>query len=146
LSLALLCYSIIALAGCTTLTQQRNPQNLGVLEPQLTVKFSDLPVPVGFKLIPVQSYSFETQGVRVAMLRYHGKSEISKVVNFYKEQMQIYGWNLLNVIEYGQHILNFDRDSETCVIILESQMGKTLVTISLGPKAQMPKKAEKPVK
>lgn len=148
-TITLLCFGAIILTGCTTMmtANQKSPQqNPALLEPQAIARFNDIPVPVGFKLIPLESYSFETQGVRVGMLRYQGKANADAVANFYKEQMQIYNWNLLNVIEYGQSILNFDRGNETCIIALLAKGGKVIVNISLGPKSQMAKRVEKPVK
>jgi hypothetical protein len=118
------------------------------LEPQAMIKFPDVPVPSGFKSLPSQSYSFESSGVRVGVLKFQGKAEIDQIVNFYKEQMVMYNWNLLNVIEYGDRLLNFDRENETCVITLIPKGKTVIITVSLGPKSQaVTKKTKKePVK
>ncbi len=135
------------LAGCAGLEKKDNI-NPALLEPQATVKFTDVPVPMGFKFLPKSSYSFENQGVRMGMLRYQGRANPEQVVAFYKEQMAMYNWNLLNIIEYGERQLNFERDTETCVITLAPKgMGSLLVSIALGPKSQnMPKKETKEAK
>lgn len=122
--------------GCATIFQKNKPEESGILEPQSIVKFGDIPVPVGFNLMLNESYSFDNNGLRVGMLKYRGKADIERVVNFYKEQMAIYNWNLLNVVEYGQRIMNFDRDTETCIITLLPKGRTTIITISVGPKAQ----------
>lgn len=138
--------SFILLGGCTVL-DTKNSTNPALLEPQTLVKFSDVPVPTGFKLLPKSSYSFETTGTRVGMLKYQGKASIDQISLFYKEQMSVYSWNLLNIIEYGERQLNFDRDSETCVITLTPKGSSVIITIALGPKAQtIARKVEKPVK
>jgi len=116
------------------------------LEPQIQFKFNDVPVPQGFKIIMENSYSFETSGIRVGLLKYQGKSRVDQVVNFYKEQMRIHGWNLLNIIEFGEHMLNFEREGETCIVSLIPKGNIVFVTISLGPKSQYPKDPEKPLK
>lgn len=136
-------------SGCVAVTQgDKSMVNPGLLEPQAKLKLSDVPVPMGFKLIPQESYTFEASGVRVALLKYQGKvKDADQLVNFYKEQMAIYNWNLLNVIEYGQRLLNFDRESETCIISLLPKGSSAVVTISIGPKAQTAlSKKNKPVK
>ena len=80
-------------------------------------------------------------------MRYQGKASPDTVVNFYKEQMAMYNWNLLNVIEYGERLLNFDRENETCVVNLSGKGNSVTITISLGPKAQnLPRKTKEPIK
>jgi hypothetical protein len=50
-------------------------------------------------------------------------------------------------VEYGERLLNFERENETCIVNLMPKGGKVTVTISLGPKSQsLSRKAEKPVK
>ena len=137
------CLLATALMGCSTISNSR-------LEPQAILKFSDLPIPTGLKPLPQTSYSFENAGIRVAVLKYQGRANIDQVINFYKEQMPMYNWNLINIIEYGQRLLNFERENETCIITMQVAgfwNEDTLVTISLGPKSQnIAKKTNKPIK
>ena len=139
--LATTCYLLTtALTGCTTISDSR-------LEPQAILKFSDVPIPEGLKPLPQTSYSFENAGVRVAVLKYQGRANIDQLINFYKEQMPMYNWNLINIIEYGQRFLNFERENETCIVTLVAKGRKVVITASLGPKAQvLPKRVVKPVK
>ncbi|MCX5703737.1 MAG: hypothetical protein NT066_04520 [Candidatus Omnitrophica bacterium] len=149
LVIALICFGVMTFSGCALLSRKEGSQTKtpGLLEPALSSKFNDLPVPAGFKFLPRDSYSFESAGVRVAVLRYQGKVDSDQVVNFYKEQMPIYNWNLLNVIEYGQRLMNFDRQDETCIISLLPKGNATIITISLGPKSQiLPKKGKETIK
>ncbi len=124
--------SLTLAGGCASMMSSNSDK---VLEPANTLRFSDIPVPAGFKLIVQQSYSFENAGVRVAMLKYKGRGTLDQVLNFYKEQMQMAKWNLLNISEFGQRLLNFEREGETCVITMQSEFGGTLVTVSMGPKS-----------
>jgi hypothetical protein len=138
--------SVLFLAGCAGL-EKKGATTPALLEPQAILKFADLPIPTGFKLLPKSSYSFETQGVRVGMLKYQGKANPEQIVAFYKEQMTMYNWDLLNIVEYGDRLLNFDRDNETCVITLSPQGSRIIISVALGPKGQaIPKREAKPVK
>ncbi|MDD5730676.1 MAG: hypothetical protein PHN57_06065 [Candidatus Omnitrophica bacterium] len=139
----LICLSL-GVYGCTTYYQDSSySKSQGLLEPSATVKFIDVPVPAGFKAIPQNSYSFESSGVRVGVLKYHGKADPDQVVNFYKEQMPINNWHLLNVIEYGERVLNFDRENETCIVSLQAKGNSVTLTISVGPKSQAPARKTK---
>jgi len=141
------CLLTIILIGCSTFSDNPKSVNSGVLEPQAILKFSDVPVPVGLKALPQASYSFESSGVRVGVLKYQGKANADQVISFYKEQMVMYNWNLVNIVEYGQRLINFERESETCIITIEPKGNIVTLTISLGPKSQsLIKKAKSPVK
>jgi hypothetical protein len=138
------CFLLTAtLTGCSTTSTAR-------IEPQSVLKFTDIPVPAGLKPLPQISYSFESSGVRVGVLKYQGRANIDQIINFYKEQMPMYNWNLINIIEYGQRLLNFDRDNEACIITMQLAglwNEDVLLTISLGPKSQVEsKRAKLPVK
>lgn len=141
------CLLTTLLVGCNT-TSNRDSSVPESLSAQAILKFSDIPVPVGLKNLPEQSYSFESSGVRVGVLKYQGKNKADQIVNFYKEQMPMYNWNLVNVVEYGQRLMNFERENETCIITLQPKdWGNTTLIISLGPKSQnAAKRAKSPVK
>lgn len=144
LFLSMICLLITsALMGCSTTSDSR-------IEPQAILKFADLPIPAGLKSLPQESYSFENSGVRVAVLKYQGRANINQLINFYKEQMPMYNWNLINIIEYGQRLLNFERENETCIITIQVAgfwNEDALITISLGPKSQnLTKKSKSPIK
>ncbi len=138
---------IIILAGCSTFSDNNKPANPGMLEPQSNLRFSDIPVPMGLRALPQSSYSFEASGVRVGILKYQGKADAEQIINFYKEQMGMYNWNLVNIIEYGQRLMNFEREAETCIITMETRGNNVILTISLGPKSQnLAKKSKTPIK
>jgi len=144
--LILLFACILAIEGCASAAKKDNPPiNAALVEPQSSTRFSDIPVPAKFKLLSKNSYTFESGSMRVAVLRYKGWTSVDKIVNFYKEQMLMNGWSLMNIVEYGDHLLNFDREQETCTVLLSPQINGVLVNIFLGPKLQA-RKAEKPVK
>ena len=137
---------ILMLEGCALFPKKDAQMATAILEPQAILKFGDVPVPVGFNLLSKESYAFESKGLRVGVLKYKGRANPDRVINFYKEQMPMYNWNLLNIIEYGERLMNFERENETCNINLSSKLTGVIITIFLGQKSQMPKKAEKPIK
>jgi len=139
--------AIFVLIGCAAVPKKDTPlSNPAMLEPAAMLKFTDVPYPTGFKLLSQGSYVFESAGVRVGLLKYQGKANAEQVLNFYKEQMLMYNWNLLNTIEYGERLMNFDREQESCIISILPKGNNITITISVGPKSQISKKVEKPVK
>lgn len=147
---ALLCCLLVLglVTGCAMIeNKDKRVSESAPLEPQPLLKFSDCPVPVGFKLMAKDSYCFENSGIRTGVLRYRGKATSDQVISFYKEQMPMYNWHMLNIIEYGNSLLNFDRENETCIINLMPSGSAVTITISLGPKSSAPvKKGSKPLK
>jgi len=128
--------------GCATANYTNTKgSDTQLIEPQNIFKFSDVPIPAGFKPMAKDSYSFESSGVRVAVLKYRGKGNRDLINGFFKEQMAIYKWNLLNMVEYGDTIMNFEKENETCIITLAPRRGTIIASISLGPKS--PKAAAK---
>jgi hypothetical protein len=57
--------------------------------------------------------------------------------------MPMYNWRLLNVTEYIDRVLNFDRDNETCIITLSGRGSSVTITIFMGPKSQGPARKSK---
>jgi len=140
---------ITFILGCLSLPDRGKEKDLSgkpLLEPQSSLKFSDVPVPAGFKLLSENSYSFENAGLRIGLLKYQGKADPDQVVNFYKEQMPMYNWRTLNIVEYGERLMNFDREQETCIVTLAPKGKEVVITLSVGPKSQASKKQEKPIK
>lgn len=120
------------------MTQEKvSASDSGILSPSYAAKIADIPVPRDFKLLPKESYSFESGAIRVAVLKYRGRATLDMAVRFYKEQMPLADWTLLNIIEYENCLLNFERDDETCIIDISPRMSGVQVTISLGPKPNL---------
>ena len=144
----LLIIGIFIFSGCAgILNKLKGTDSPKPLESQIILRFTDIPVPNGFKLISQDSYTFESGGVRVGVLKYKGRGITEQIVSFYKDQMPLYNWSLLNVIGYGEILLNFDRDSESCIVRIIPKGRSITINISLGPKVKTtPKKADKPIK
>ncbi|RJP28738.1 MAG: hypothetical protein C4533_02820 [Candidatus Omnitrophota bacterium] len=143
----LILFLSFTLPACSTMSKSSNLNADGMLESAATFKFADIPVPAGFKIVPQDSYSFESGGIRVGVLRYQGKADPDVVMGFYKTQMPALNWNLLNVVEFGDRILNFDRQNETCIVEVRARGNSIKITVSLGPKSQpLAKKSKPPLK
>lgn len=143
-------YSLLStfLIGCATVDRQRDAE-LGVaveeekLEVSSDLKFEDLPVPCGFKLNKQESFIFQNDFTRMGVFKYIGKANTNKIVEFYREQMPLYNWGLINIVEHNDIILNFEKDRESCVITLKPMMTRTGLTIFLTPKSGPIKDANK---
>ena len=141
---ALLLLSAI-FSGCASFPGRES--SASTLQAQSILKFSDLPVPAGFKMLPKDSYCFESAGVRAGLLRYQGRATLDQVVNFYKEQMPMYNWTLVNTTQYGDCIMNFDREQESCIITISTRGNTSTISMAMGPKSQTPpKKTKQPIK
>lgn len=106
------------------------------LQVAVDLHFDDIPVPAGFKLDKVNSFAFQNDYTRVGLLKYTGRAKVFKVVDFYKEQMPLYNWVLVNVVEYDRSLLNFEKDGQSCIITVEGTMTRTALTIAVAPKSQ----------
>jgi len=138
--------SLVLISGCVTLPKnesavdsEKNPVSLSVAP---ILKFEDIPVPAGFRLLDKESFAFQNDKSRVALLKYYGGQNAENVIVFYKEQMAAFNWSLVNIIEYERKVLNYENSEESCIITIQPQGGKSLVTVALSPKSR-PIKPEK---
>jgi len=122
----------VSLIGCAGLQKREGPPPLK----PVASKFKDIPVPSIFKSVPQSTYAFESSiiGIRIGTVKYQGKAPLEQVIDFYKEQMPRYKWILENSLEYGNVMLNFSREKDTCLINLSSQEDLVTIDITLGPK------------
>lgn len=143
-----LCVFILSLSGCVSTSSRRSdPTQVPSLEPAAMLKMQDLPVPSGFVFAHEESYAFQSTNFRAGLLRYKGKGGADQVIVFFKEQMPMYGWNLVNIVEYERRLLSFEKDQETCIITVEGKDNRSVITVSIAPKSQAsPRKTDKPIK
>lgn len=142
--------ALIGVSGCGTIHQKKASaeESSAIGKPigiSSALKFEDVPVPAGFKILDSDSFTFQNEGLRIGLLKYTGSTNPSKVVAFYKEQMPLYNWELINIIEYGRRMLNFERSGQSCIVIVEPSKFKTVLTIAVAPKATRPMKEEEEI-
>lgn len=130
-------FSLFVVFGCESIHARSSYREEPDLAPASSSKLADIPVPQDLTLLPKESYSFESGAVRVAVLKYHGRVTVDRVVRFYKAQMPLARWTLLNTIESQNCLLNFERAEETCIVDISPRMFGVLVTVSLGPKPSL---------
>ena len=140
--------SVLLIFGCATAsTKSTDPTQVPMLEPAALLKFPDLPLPANFIFTPEESYAFQSVGFRAGLLTYKGKASGDQAVVFFKEQMPLYNWQLVNIVEHGRRMLSFEKEQETCVITIDEQGNRSDVTISIAPKPQLIyRKTDKPIK
>ncbi len=128
---------VVLLTGCAASSPYRSDgaDSYKALDVSTALKFEDVPVPAGFKPIIRDSFAFENDVLRVGILKYSGRAHPDHVVNFYRDQMELYSWRFLNIVEYQRRIMSFERDDQNCTILIEPSGMSTLLTISVAPKA-----------
>ncbi len=104
-----------------------------------TLRFDDVPVPSGFISISDESFIFQSESLRAGVLKYSGKASPETVMLFYNEQMPLYNWQLINLIEYGKKQLNYEKTAQSCIITIEGTKSKSTLIISVGPKSEKAK-------
>lgn len=132
----------ITSGGCAT-PGSYSAQPSSQIEKDLAVasslRFDDVPIPSGFIPIPNESFIYQTDTLRAGVLRYTGKTSPESLMQFYKEQMPLYNWQLLNIIEFDKRQLNFEKPGQSCIVLIEGTRSKAKLTISIGPRSEKPK-------
>lgn len=129
---------MIFFGGCAGGAQTRSDEDFYEAGPKLEAsnqwRFDDIPVPAGFSMHRKDSFVFENNQTRMGAMNYIGKAKIGSLIEFYKHNMALNDWELMNSVEFGKAILNFEKNGENCIITLEKiGLRKTFITLSLSP-------------
>ena len=130
---------VLVAAGCATTSSNTASEPIRNLTVSTALRFDDVPVPQGFSQLPKESFIFQTESVRAGVVRYAGNASPEAVMQFYKQQMPAFNWSPVNIIEFGQKQLSFEKPGQTCVVVVEGTRSKSTITISIGPKSEKPK-------
>jgi len=131
--------AILAISGCASL-QPRGEGGSGNLRVQNplnvagTLRFEDVPTPALFKNLRDQSFVFQDGATRVGFLRYSGRPNADQVISFFKTQMPLYNWDIINIVEYGNITMSFAKSNENCMITVTPLTTKTIISIVVSPK------------
>jgi len=131
IKIILILVNLLLLAGCVTAGYYHSDEQR--LQMADSFRFSDLPVPQGFKFIPANSFIYESSKIRVGNMNYYGRAWPNSIVQFYKEYMLENDWEILNVIEGEETLLSFNNNHEICIIKFECSYGKGPLVISISP-------------
>ena len=78
---------LVLLTGCSTTSGSRSygsrPSVDESLEVSSVLRFDDVPIPTGFTTIDKESFAFQNDVTRVALLKYVGGKSADEVVAFY---------------------------------------------------------------
>ena len=132
------CLLSLTLAGCTTMSgsSSYSGSDGASLDVAAMLRLDDVPVPAGFKVLDTESFAFQNDVTRVALLKYTGSKAADQVVAFYKQQMPMYKWNAINIIEYERRMLNYEKSGESCIVTIEGKGRKSILTIAISPKSR----------
>jgi hypothetical protein len=130
----------LLLTGCATMSKVfkgkgKTSVSSKELEVATILKFDDVPVPDGFSFIASESFAFQTQQLRVGLLKYEGRANPDEVVQFYKEQMPLYNWRIVNIIEYEKRLLSFEKNGQSCIVTIEGKGNKVNLIIAVSPRS-----------
>lgn len=111
-------------------TSKRDKENI-----KFNLRFNDVPIPEGFKLQNKESFVFKTGDIIVGSVKYRGRGDVIGITDFFKKQMPLFDWEVVNSVEYVRSVLTFSKPRQNCVIIVEPFKGKLIsFTIATGPK------------
>ena len=81
---------------------------------------SDLPVPMGFRILEDESEDAYTGRRRLYVRHvYAGSGEPFAVRNFYRDRMPQYKWQLVNAVHVsGTHSMVFQKGQESCTVTI----------------------------
>lgn len=129
--------------GCAAPIYRGSASGSGIERPLTvasTLRFDDIPVPAGFVSISAESFIYQTENIRAGLMRYEGASSPEAMAQFYKEQMPVYNWQPVNIIEFGKKQLSFEKAGQSCIVMIEGfKNGRSIITISIGPKSEKSK-------
>jgi len=128
----------VLLFGCAGVSGESSDRSYSNARSELGVssalRFEDIPIPAGFAILRKDSFVFQNSQTRLGTLTYSGKADYERLVNFFKRNMAQNSWNLINSVEFGRVIMNFEKEGEGCIVTIEGRSGsKLLITLSVSP-------------
>lgn len=102
--------------------------------PPVIPEFGDIPVPRELTRQTDQSFIYEAPGTVIGVLVYTGRRIDPDSINgFFREQMPMHGWRLLNAYKDENIDLFYLKDNRSCQISIKSGVINTKVIIKVGP-------------
>jgi hypothetical protein len=125
--------------GCATVqtsstTNSAAGSEIGTTTP-LTSDFDDIPIPAELKKDVSKSFIFETSSVKTAIIYYDsfpGYLDHSSLVIFFKNNMIAHGWKLIDLYNYKESNLSFEKGDRICHITIFDKFLQTKVVIKVG--------------
>jgi hypothetical protein len=116
-------------AGCAS-EGGKQPISPAVTHPVLT----DVPLPAGFRLVDDRSRGVASGSTRVGKWEFHGPTDRTSVVEFFKEYMPTAGFKLkMESFDRGVYSLNYESSAEICTLRIQPEKGKTAIVVDIVP-------------
>ena len=127
-------FALLAMTGCSLFTP--DPEDSVAEITDVAHPFTDVPIPSGFDADRSKSFVYEsgTGNIKVGRLYYSGWHDSQEVVNYYHNAMINKGWKMVNAMEHDGMILNYQKKTRVCTIIVTDALLKTHLEIQVGPK------------
>ena len=101
---------------------------------QQIYRFTDIPVPENFKIDRKKSFIYEAGSIKAGIITYSGWSNLEKLVDFYKNEMLKYDWEILSIFEHTGVTLIYIKEGWNCTVRLSSKnLGGSTIEIQIGP-------------
>ena len=96
-------------------------------------KFTDIPIPAGFEIVPGKSNDTVMGGNRRISHMYKGDAEAPLVAEYYRRHMPELGWTLVreNLVSGRQRFM-FNKGNESCHVMVYDDWG-TKIQIEVWP-------------
>ena len=133
----------LTLYGCSTLqsSSPATPESgsaVGITLP-LTSDFEDIPIPSELKKDLDKSIIYETPSLKTAIIYYDsfpGYLDHSSLIIYFKNNMVAQGWKLIDLYNYKEATLNFEKGNRLCHITIFDKFLQTKVVIKVGQTSQ----------
>jgi hypothetical protein len=119
--------------GEGTVVQETVVEEVPATEPE--GRFSDVPIPRGFKLDRSKTFVYEAGEIKAGSLFYEGAADLDEIISFYRTEMPQFQWKLMSIFETNDATLYFEKPGWFCRIQIQpAKYRKTAIFVSLGPK------------
>ncbi len=129
-------FALFVMSGCALTPDSEDSADSGAEYSEVAHPFTDVPIPSGFSADRSKSFVYESGSgsVKVGRLYYSGWHKSQDVVNYYHNAMVNKGWKMVNAMEHDGMILNYEKKTRVCTVIVTDALLKTHLEIQVGPK------------
>ena len=95
--------------------------------------FKDILFPHALKLEMDKSFIYETPSLTVGRLVLSGRVQAYSLLNFFTNNMEKDGWELVNKFGLKDVVLNFSKSNRNCTVNIYDRPLNTIVEVWVGP-------------
>lgn len=129
-------FALFVMTGCSSTPNAADSSDSQAGFSEVAHPFTDVPIPSGFNADRSKSFVYESGSgsIKVGRLYYSGWHGSQEVVNYYHNAMINKGWKMVNAMEHDGMILNYEKKTKVCTVIVTDALLKTNLEIQVGPK------------